>query len=226
MYDTSLTATEMIIMITNKNIYLLDCRCNIKRRIDISSLSDIILVKANSSFFALSFLYGQAPLILESFRRAELMVFTLSLRENSNPKPKVLVGDALNLFMKSGKTILLDFDKALPCHAPSKKLEKLTHLDNCYKNASLFGFLDLNIKGFLGKNKWPRNFVVLTNVGLIYFEGNHLDLNDKTFGFVPINIPDFRVVEVDSSEAGGALTVFGLEHGGKRRVTLRCSSLT
>ena len=111
MYDTKLNQTEMIIMITNKSIFLLDCRCNIKRHIEIKNLSQIILVKANPSFFTLSFLYGEAPLILESFRRAELMVFTLALRENSNPKPSVIATDALNLSLKSGKTIMLDFSK-------------------------------------------------------------------------------------------------------------------
>ena len=57
-YDTNLTPTEMVILITRRSIYLLDSRCNIKSRIDISSLCEFILVKASPSFFAMYFLYS------------------------------------------------------------------------------------------------------------------------------------------------------------------------
>ena len=57
-FDTSLTSTEMIIMITRKSIYLIDSRCNLKNRYNLSSLSEVILIKAHPSFFALSFTGG------------------------------------------------------------------------------------------------------------------------------------------------------------------------
>ena len=41
------------------------------------------------------------------------MIYILSKREKSIRKPKVVVGDAIKLIMKSGKTRLLEFDKAL-----------------------------------------------------------------------------------------------------------------
>ena len=41
------------------------------------------------------------------------MVYILSKREFSTVKPRVVVGDALKLFMRSGKTHLLEFDKEL-----------------------------------------------------------------------------------------------------------------
>ena len=97
MYNTNLTATEMIILITKKSIFLLDSLCKFKSRHDLASLSDIILLKASPSFFALSFMHGQAPLILESFRRAELMFFTLSMREHATVKPKLVKDDGMKL---------------------------------------------------------------------------------------------------------------------------------
>ena len=64
MYNPNLSVTEMIILITSQSIYLLDRRCNLKSRYNIEDLSEIILVKANPSFFAMSFLQGLPPLIL------------------------------------------------------------------------------------------------------------------------------------------------------------------
>ena len=78
MYTPDLSVMEMIIIVTPQSIYLLDCRCNLKSRYSIDDLSEIILVKSNPSFFALSFLHGLAPLVLQSFRRAEAMVYLLS----------------------------------------------------------------------------------------------------------------------------------------------------
>ena len=43
---------------------------------------------------------------------------------------------------------------------------------------------------------------------------------------MPINVDDLKIVEIDPEDVGGALTVFGLVHGGKPRVTFRCASLT
>ena len=113
MYTADLSVTEMIILVTSQSIYMLDSRCNLKSRYSIEDLCEIILVKQNPCFFALSFLHGLAPLILHSFRRAEAMIYILSQREKSETKPKVVVGDAIKLFMKSGRTKLLEFDKAL-----------------------------------------------------------------------------------------------------------------
>ena len=102
----------MIILITAQSIYILDRLCNMKSRYEIKFLTEIILVKANPCFFALSFSNGP-PLVLESFRRAELMVYVLSQRQNTNPKPKVAVGDAIKIYLSSGRMKMLEFDKAL-----------------------------------------------------------------------------------------------------------------
>ena len=78
MYNSSFTVTEMIILITSQSIYLMDRKCNLKSRSEIKDLREIILVKANPCFFALSFTNGLPPLVLQSFRRAELMIYILS----------------------------------------------------------------------------------------------------------------------------------------------------
>jgi hypothetical protein len=71
----------MFILITSSALYLLDLRCNLKTRIEIKDLREVILVKSNPCFFALSFKNGIPPLILQSFRRSELVFYLLAQRE-------------------------------------------------------------------------------------------------------------------------------------------------
>mmetsp|Transcript_36864 Transcript_36864/g.48427 ORF Transcript_36864/g.48427 Transcript_36864/m.48427 type:complete len:114 (+) Transcript_36864:870-1211(+) len=113
MYKPSFETEEMVVLVTSSSIYLLDRKCNLKSRYELKDLAEIILVKANPAIFALSFLLGLPPLILQSFRRAELMIYILSQREKSAIKPRVVVGDALKVRLRSGKSMLMEFDKAV-----------------------------------------------------------------------------------------------------------------
>ena len=102
-YDTNLNGTEMIIMITRKSIFILVSRCNLKMRYELASLADVILIKANPSFFALSFRDKKPPLVLECFRRSELSIFALSLREHQEPKPRVITSDTIQMTTRNGE---------------------------------------------------------------------------------------------------------------------------
>ena len=70
-----------------------------------------------------------------------------------------------------------------------------------------------------GKNKWNRFFVVLSNVGLLYFK----DPLESPVDLFPIL--NCQLTEVDPDEVGGATTVFRLEHA-RKQVTFRCGSLS
>ena len=74
-------------------------------------------------------------------------------------------------------------------------------------------------KGLFGKNKWSRFFVVLSNIGLIYFK----DPMEAPVDLFPIL--NCRLIEVDPEQVGGATTVFRLEHT-RKQVTFRCASLS
>ena len=82
MYDTCLQATEMMIMVTQKSIVLLNDKCKLYDRYAVRDLVEIIQVKADPSFLALSFTQGIQTLILSTFRRTELMFYLLSLKQN------------------------------------------------------------------------------------------------------------------------------------------------
>ena len=63
-------------------------------------------------------------MVLQSFRRAELMIYILSQREGSLPKPRIVIGDALKVYLKSGRTKLLEFDKALKSQGSISESQK------------------------------------------------------------------------------------------------------
>ena len=222
MYKPSFELEEMVILVTSSAIYLLDRRCNLKTRYELKDLSEIILVKANPSIFALSFSSGQAPLILQSFRRAELMIFVLSQREKTPVKPKIVIGDALKVKLRSGKTVLMEFDKAVQSEGQLSQAQRRI-LDNSqlnnFVNAHACGYLEICQKGLFGGNKWTRVFVVLSNVGLLYFK----DVLDPPVDLFPIL--NCELQEVDPSEADEYTTVFRLEFT-RKRVTLRCGTLS
>jgi len=221
-YNSKFNMTEMIILITSSSLYLLDRKCNIKSRVDLADLREIILVKANACMFALSFAKGLPPLILQSFRRAELMIYVLSQRERSNPKPRVVFGDALRVTLRSGKTLHLDFDKAMKnrgaLSATSKKVMETSQLNN-FVNAIACGYLEKQSKGLFGGSKWTRFFVVLSNIGLLYFK----DVLEPPVDLFPIL--NCVLVDVDPEEVSGSTTVFRLEHG-RKKATFKCVSLS
>ena len=222
MYNANFNVTEMIIFITSQSIYLMDTKCNLKSRTDIKDLREIILVKANPCFFALSYSNGSPPLVLQSFRRAELMIYILSQRERTFPKPKIVVGDALRVFLKSGRTKLLEFDKVLKSQAnldeSQKNLLETSQLNN-FVNALACGYLEMLQKGLFGGNKWTRYLVVLSNIGLLYFK----DPLEPPADLFPIL--NCILSSVDPEEVDNSTTVFKLEYS-RKHVIFRCGSLS
>ena len=101
-YDYEFNITEMVLLITAKTIYVLDRNGEMKTRYSLEDLMEVIMVKSNPCFFALSFKEG-IPLVMQSFRRAELVIFMLS-HQTADKKAKIRVGDALKVRMRSGKT--------------------------------------------------------------------------------------------------------------------------
>ena len=63
-YNTKLDVSEVIMLVTKGAIYILDINCNLLQRYEIQYLSQIILVKSNATFMALTFTQGLKPFIL------------------------------------------------------------------------------------------------------------------------------------------------------------------
>ena len=223
MYNPDMSVREMIIMITQNSIYMLDSRAELKSQYSIGDLSEFILVKANPSIFAMSFTNGKAPLILRSIRRAELMLFVMQPRQQSLMKPKVVKGDTIKILMTSRKTKLLELDKAPNIVGPRISPDDFSLADqsNVFANAMAKGHMDKMSKGLLKKKaNWKNKFVVLSNIGLLYFES----VTEAPKGFIPI-VDSTQLVEVNPEEVAGDKTVFRLTHA-QKQLTLRCRSLT
>ena len=94
-----------------------------------------------------------------------------------------------------------------------------------FKNAIISGYLDRFIKGFFGKNNWPRVYVVLCSVGLLYFKDD-TDFVGSEVDFLPIAMEGIKLVEIDPESVGGAMTVFGIMHNERHCATFRCETLT
>ena len=101
------------------------------------------------------------------------MVYVLSQRMKCTIKPKVVIGDALKVRLRSGKTMLMEFDKAVKKQGElsdvQKRILETSQLNN-FVNALACGYLELMNKKVFGGIKWTRYFVVLSNVGLLYFK--------------------------------------------------------
>lgn len=74
-------------------------------------------------------------------------------------------------------------------------------------------------KGLFSGNKWTRLFVVLSNVGLLYFK----DALEAPVDLFPVI--DCELKDVNPEEVDGDLTVFRLEYS-RKQVTFKCSSLS
>ena len=159
-------------MINEYSIYVLDQRGCMDKHYKLEDLIEIILVKADPSFLALSFREGVHPLILSSYRRAELMVYVLAQRQHAYPKPVVSIGDFVRLTFRTGRTFDIQFNKVLHKHSTNT----IQQIYPEFVNAVLSGYLEKYKVSYFSGRQWERVFVVLSNIGLFCFAENAIDL--------------------------------------------------
>lgn len=74
-FEVSLSKSEVIMLVTNKNVYTLKTAKYEKiNKISLEKLTRIITITTNSSLFALNF-QGSIDLLMESVRRTEFIMF-------------------------------------------------------------------------------------------------------------------------------------------------------
>ena len=124
--------------------------------------------------------------------------------------------------MLSGKTRLLEFNKELQKQGnvseSQRRLLANSQLNN-FVNALACGYLEVMQKGLFGKIYWQRHYVVLSNVGLLYFKD---PLQSQCDLFPILNC---EMHEIDPSTVNGETTVFRLENG-RRNITFKTGSLS
>jgi len=83
-------------------VYLFDRKYNFRKCEKVKDLNSVILIKTNPSVFTLNFTQS-APILLQTFKRTELVVFLLTQRENLGKKTNIFRSQGLKITMKSGK---------------------------------------------------------------------------------------------------------------------------
>ncbi len=83
-------------MITAATIFIFTAKFRLIQKSPIRDMSGIILIKTNPSIFSISFKNGP-PLLLQTFRRTELVIYLLTQRENMKLKTNVVRANGMNL---------------------------------------------------------------------------------------------------------------------------------
>ena len=98
-------------MITAATIYIFTPKFRLIQKSSIRGMTGIILIKTNPSIFSISF-KNELPLLLQTFRRTELVIYLLTQRENMKLKTNVVRANGLNLKAKGNKNQKVFFDKS------------------------------------------------------------------------------------------------------------------
>jgi len=99
-FNPELKVTEFILLINHKSLYLIDKKGVSKGRHDLLKLRQIIMIKTNPCIFALSFGGIGQPLLLQSFRRSELIMYLLTQCKNNVPKVNVTRSKGIRIFLQ------------------------------------------------------------------------------------------------------------------------------
>lgn len=213
-FQPDLKATEYILVITWKSLFLIDKKFKAKQHCELQKLRQIIMIKTNPCIFALSFGGQSIPLLLQSFRRSELIMYLLTQCKENVPKVSISRTKGIRIFTtdkvtktQSSKVITFEKVQIKVNNALSKemteRIEKNVQLNN-FANAISSGYLKMRTDKFFGGYQWEERFVVLTNIGLLYFA----DPLKPPIDLFPVL--DCEIVKVPSAEVKGNEQTFKL----------------
>jgi len=126
------------------------------------------------------------------------------------------------VFLKGGAKEVIYFDKTLQLmnagkNNYQKNMVKNLQLNN-FCNSLNSGYLDKMKPGFFGKANWKQKFVVLSNVGLLYFK----DPLGKPQDLFPVI--DCEIVKIPLEQLNEKFA-FKLVYS-RKTLTFRCSSMS
>jgi len=106
-------------MSTPTTLYLLDKQLNPQKSFLVEDLMQIIMIKTNPCIFTLQF-RDRAPLLLQFFRRAEIVNFLLTY----NPNVKICRSKSIRVYMRGGGSKTISFDKVAEANTKNSKFWK------------------------------------------------------------------------------------------------------
>jgi Unconventional myosin tail, actin- and lipid-binding len=76
LFDNSMKPVDSVMLVTQTGIYLFNKKLDFQKRVYLKQIKTMVLIKTNASIFLLK-LDKELPLLLQSFRRTELVVYLL-----------------------------------------------------------------------------------------------------------------------------------------------------
>lgn len=163
----------------------------------------MILIKSNPSMFCLTMASeGTKPLILESFKRVEFVVYLLSQRDIMGLRTKITRATGFTLGTKDGKQeqIELDLKKLTDKKVAGRNKDLLKNMQlNNFCNAIKCGYLDRLDSNWIGMKSWEPKLCVLTNIGLLYFS-NPLERPQDLFPIIDCQIERVKVTDPEYTQ--------------------------
>ena len=76
LFDNSMKPVDSVMLVTQTGIYLFNKKLDFQKRVYLKQIKTMVLIKTNASIFLLK-LDKELHLLLQSFRRTELVVYLL-----------------------------------------------------------------------------------------------------------------------------------------------------
>ena len=149
----------------------------------IKNLLAISIASKNCTVMSLHFKGPNRDLLLESYRRIDLILYIArSMKENNVPLFKLRVRKNFKA-TGNNKDQQTDEPKIETSPEKMKKELEVNFLQETIRNCRKSGFLKIHKKSFFGQNSFVENFCIVTNLGLVLFKGYG---DKKATGFIPI----------------------------------------
>ncbi len=185
------------ILITQNKAFLYDIstsRWKLVFKATVDSITKVTIASESCAFLAINF--DKDMLVLESFRRVELIAYLAAVRKRRGLPPfQVMVSKTIELktteSSKTSETKLSaseakDAKESKDVKSPQQppKLVEVPMLAEAIRNSRKSGFMrKLQKGGFFGGAKHHEYFFLLSDIGLVYFRKYG---DDKSVGFMPL----------------------------------------
>lgn len=142
-FNNSMKAVDEVCLITAHSIYFFTKQFAFIKRFELHRVEQVVLIKTNQSVFSLT-ITGQKPVLVQSLKRTELIVFLLTQRENMGKATQICRTANLNVIMNSGREQSIRFEKqALGQKFDTKNKTLLKNLQlNNFANSLQCGYLE------------------------------------------------------------------------------------
>lgn len=108
-FDEKMKPVDRVLIISPNCIFFFNKKFELRKMLQLKNIPELILIKTNPSIFSIT-PTGHPPIIMQTFRRTEFVIYLLSMRDNLGLSTRVSRSSGLKLGMKNGKEDKIEFD--------------------------------------------------------------------------------------------------------------------